>query len=171
MSVAAARDERVGGLAFMNTWYWKFDWLGPKIFSKVMSSKPLQRRILEQNFFVERLVPAGTTRKLSEAEMDHYRGVQSTPDARKGVAVFPHQILDAGPWLAELASSAPRKLAGKPAVLIWAMKDRAFGSKKFIARWQSDFPGADLTVLPRANHFIQEDAPEEIVNAVGRKFG
>jgi haloalkane dehalogenase len=171
MSVATERAERVSGLAFMNTWYWTVDSLGPKIFSRVMSSGPMQRRILERNFFVERLIPAGTSRDLSEEEMQHYRAVQPNPEARRGVAVFPRQILDAGPWLGQLAASAPQKLAGKPIVLVWGMKDRAFGSKGFVARWQSDFPDAELTVLPKANHFIQEDAPQEIVAAVQRKFG
>jgi haloalkane dehalogenase len=171
MSVAADRAERVSGLAFMNTWYWTVDTLGGKIFSRVLSSGPMQRRILEKNFFVERVIPSGTTRKLSEAEMDHYRGVQPSPEARQGVAVFPRQILDAGPWLGELAASVPEKLGGKPTVLVWAMKDRALGSKKFIERWQSDFSNAELTVLPKANHYIQEDAPQEIAAAVGKGFG
>jgi haloalkane dehalogenase len=171
MSVAADRAERVSGLAFMNTWYWTVDTLGGKMFSRVLSSRPMQRRILEKNFFVERLIPSGTTRKLSEAEMDHYRGVQPSPEARQGVAVFPRQILDAGPWLGELAASAPQKLGGKPMQLVWGMKDRAFGSKKFIERWQSDFPGAELRTLPDANHFIQEDAPTEIAAAVTERFG
>jgi haloalkane dehalogenase len=44
---------------------------------------PMQRRILEKNFFVERLIPSGTSRELSEEEMDQYRGVQPTPEAAR----------------------------------------------------------------------------------------
>ena len=171
MSVASERAERVAGLAFMNTWYWQVDTLAPKIFSRVMSSGPMQRRILEKNFFVERLMPSGTTRDLSNEEMEHYRAVQPTPEARKGVAVFPRQILDAGPWLAQLAADAPQRLGDKPMQLVWAMKDRAFGSTKFVERWQSDFPQARVRTLPRANHYIQEDAPSEIAEAVTERFG
>ena len=36
---------------------------------------------------------------------------------------------------------------------------------------RSDFPNAELRTLPDANHFIQEDAPEEIASAVTAKFG
>ncbi len=171
ISVAAGRPERIAGLVFMNTWYWPADRFAMKAFSRVMSSGPLQRRILEKNFFVERLIPSGTSRDLSEEEMDQYRGVQPTPEARQGVAVFPRQILAATPWLGELATSAPRALGDKPMQLIWGMRDRAFGSKKVVARWQSDFPDAELLTLPDANHFIQEDATEEIAAAVTRKFG
>src|SRR3989442_1138438 len=56
----------------------------------------------------------------------------------------------------------------KPMELVWAMKDPAFGSQAIIARWQRDFPSANLTRVPEANHYIQEDAPEAIAAAVDR---
>ena len=142
-----------------------------KLFSRVMSSGPMQRRILEKNFFVERLIPSGTSRDLSVEEMDHYRGAQPTPEARRGVAVFPRQILAATPWLGELEQSVPRTLGEKPTMLIWGTRDRAFGGRSFIEHWRSDFPGAELHTLPGANHFVQEDAPDEIAAAVRRRFG
>jgi len=100
LSVAADRAERVAGLVCMNTWYWAADRFAMKAFARVMSSGPMQRRILEKNMFVERFVPAGTSRDLSVEEMEHYRAVQPSPAARVGVAAFPRQILGAGPWLA-----------------------------------------------------------------------
>jgi haloalkane dehalogenase len=66
-----------------------------KIFSKVMGSRTMQRAILQRNFFVERLIPAGTATSLSEAVMAHYRGVQPSPEARTGVARMPKEILAA----------------------------------------------------------------------------
>ena len=61
--------------------------------------------------------------------------------------------------LERLAKDAPRALGDKPMELVWAMKDPAFGSPAVIARWQRDFPSANLTRVPEANHYIQEDAP------------
>jgi haloalkane dehalogenase len=171
LGAASERAERVAGVVAMNTWYWPADRVMMKVFSRVMSSRPFQRRILERNFFVERLIPAGTSAELREEEMEHYRGVQPNPEARKGVAVFPRQILDAGPFLGRLASEVPERLGDKPTVLIWGMRDRAFGSQTAIDHWKSDFPHAELLTLPGANHFIQEDAPQEIAAAVRRRFG
>jgi haloalkane dehalogenase len=171
LRVAADRSDRVSGLACMNTWYWPADRFAMKAFGFVMSSRPMQRRILEKNFFVERAIPGGTRRTLSEREMEHYRAVQPSPEARVGVAVFPRQIRAAGPWLAELVRDVPQTLAGKPTTLVWAMRDPAFGSKKVISRWRSDFPGAKLRTLPDAGHFVQEDAPDEIASAVRSEFG
>jgi haloalkane dehalogenase len=171
LSLALERSNRVAGLVFMNTWYWPAKGFSMKAFARVMSSGPMQRRILERNFFVERLIPAGTTRSLSDQEMDHYRAVQPSAEARVGVAAFPRQILGAGPWLGELARRAPAALTGKPIQLVWGRRDRAFGARKFIERWRSDFPEAQVEELAGASHYIQEDAPAEIADAVGRRFG
>lgn len=51
------------------------------------------------------------------------------------------------------------------------MKDPLFGKQRVIERWQHDFPAAELVTLPSANHFIQEDGPNEIADAVISKFG
>ena len=173
ISVAADRADRLAGGVFMNTWYWPADRFAfaMKAFSRVMSSGPMQRRILDRNFFVERFIPAGTSRDLSEEEMDHYRGVQPNARARQGVAVFPRQILAASPWLGELAQKAPHALRGKPTLLIWGRRDRAFGPRKITDRWRSDFPDSELIELPDANHYIQEDAPDEIATSTRRSFG
>jgi haloalkane dehalogenase len=87
------------------------------------------------------------------------------------VAEFPRQILASGAWLERLASQAPQALRDKPVLLVWGMKDLAFGSRKVIGRWQRYFPGAEVVVLADANHFIQEDAPDQIADAVAKKFG
>ena len=88
LSVASAAAERVDGLVLGNTWFWPPD-RSMRTFSRVMSSGPMQRAILRRNFFVERIIPTGTERTLTDEEMDHYRGVQPTAAARVGVAEFP----------------------------------------------------------------------------------
>jgi len=85
MTVAAERPERVSGVVLGNTWFWPATAYF-RIFSRAMGSRLMQRKILEDNFFVEKLVPRSTARKLSEREMDHYRKAQPTPQARRGVA-------------------------------------------------------------------------------------
>jgi haloalkane dehalogenase len=170
MSVATRRAERVAGLVFMNTWFWRTDRLAMTLFSRVMSSRPLQRRILERNLFVERLMPRSVTHPLEAEVLEHYRRAQPTPAARWGVAEFPRQILASGAWLERLASQAPRALGDKPVLLVWGMKDPGFGSRKVIARWRRSFPAAEVVVLADANHYIQEDAPDQIADAVVKTF-
>lgn len=171
MSVAAADPDRIIGLVAGNTWCWPTDRVANRAFSRVMSSPPLRWAILRRNFFVERLIPAGTARKLTREEMDHYRCVQPSPELRQGVAEFPRQLIAAGPWLAGVREQVTTRLSGKPLLLVWGMRDVAFPPGAFVPRWRAMFPDATLVELRRAKHFIQEDAPEEIARAIAQRFG
>ncbi|MFX0577195.1 haloalkane dehalogenase [Nocardia nepalensis] len=171
MAVDTLRADRVRGVVLGNTWFWPADEPRAKIFSKVMSTRYMQRQILEKNFFVEKLVPRGTSRTLSAAEMDHYRAVQPSAAARAGVAEMPKQILAARPLLERLAHDVPTTLGAKPALLVWGAKDFAFPLRRNLPRMQATFPDHVTVELPTANHYIQEDAPDEIAQAITRRFG
>jgi len=171
MAVNVDRADRVRGIVLGNTWFWPADTLTTKIFSVVMGSPPMQYAILHRNFFVERLIPAGTQHRPSATVMEHYRAVQPSPEARKGVAEMPKQILAARPLLARLAEEVPAKLGTKPALLVWGMKDFAFRPGPTIPRMRAAFPDHVLVELPDAKHFIQEDAPESIAAAIVERFG
>jgi haloalkane dehalogenase len=161
---------RVRGVVLGNTWFWPTDVLTTKIFSKVMSSPPMQRAILQRNFFVERMIPLGTERRPSDAVMAHYRAVQPSPAARLGVAEMPKQLLAARPFLGRLAREVPAKLGAKPALFIWGMKDFAFRPGPSIPTMRATFPDHVLVELPNAKHFIQEDAPAQIAAAIIERF-
>lgn len=171
MAVDVARADRVRGIVLGNTWFWPANTLRMKLFSTVMSSPLMQNAIVNRNFFVERLIPTGTTRTLTQTEMKHYRGVQPTPQARHGVAELPRQILAARPLLARLAHDVPTILGEKPALFVWGMKDFAFPPAQNLPRMQGAFPNHVVIELPDANHFIQEDAPHQIAAAIIDRFG
>jgi haloalkane dehalogenase len=171
MAVAVPRADRVRGIILGNTWFWPTDALTTKIFSRVMSTAPMQRAILQRNFFVERLIPPATAKRLSAPVMAHYRGVQPNPDARVGVAEMPRQLLAARPLLERLAADVPAKLGAKPALFVWGMKDFAFKPGPSLPRMRAAFPDHVLVELPDAKHFIQEDAPDEIAAAIIERFG
>ncbi len=171
MAVDSTRADRVRGIALGNTWFWPADNLRIKLFSKVMSSSPMQSAILNRNFFVERLIPTGTARTLSPLEMNHYRAVQPSPEARRGVAELPKQILAAEPLLSRLAREVPATLGAKPALFVWGMKDFAFKPAQMLPRMRATFADHLLVELPTAKHFIQEDEPERIAEAIAGRFG
>ncbi|MCH9729899.1 MAG: haloalkane dehalogenase [Actinomycetia bacterium] len=171
LAVATARSARVSGIVLGNTWFWPADTPRMKLFSKAMSSRPMQNAILKRNFFVERLIPVGTTRTLTPLEMTHYRAVQPSPEARKGVAELPKQILAARPLLERLARDVPATLGDKPALFVWGMKDFAFKAAQILPRMQATFPDNVVVELPGASHFIQEDAPDQIAAAIIDRFG
>ncbi len=167
MTVALERASRVAGLVFANTWYWPAQ--GSLVtFSIVMSSPPLQWLILNRNSFVNFIMPRSVATPMEALVFKTYQDAQPSPEMRRGVAEFPRQIRSARPMLERLAAEAPKAFADTPMELVWGMKDPAFGSPAVIARWQRDFPQANLKRLENANHYIQEDAPDEIAAAVQR---
>ena len=171
MAVASARADRVRGVVLGNTWFWPSEDWRTKTFSKVMSSRLMQHEILQRNFFVERMIPAGTARRPGDDVMNHYRGVQPSPDARRGVARMPKDILAARPLLERLARGVPATLGAKPALFVWGMRDFAFPPGPNLPRMRSAFPDHVVVELAGAKHFIQEDEPVRIAEAIVARFG
>ena len=169
-AVAAADPDRVAGLVLGNTWFWPPD-RSMRTFSRIMSSPPLQWAIRRRNFFVERIIPSGTVRRLGDEEMEHYRAVQPTPEARVGVAELPRQIVAAAPWLEQLESAMPQKLGDRRVLIVWPMKDVAFPARRVLPRVRAAFSDAVVVELPEARHYFQEDAPDEVAGAIRDRFG
>ena len=69
------------------------------------------------------------------------------------------------------ASAVARALGDKPVLLVWGMKDFGFPAKKTIPRIRRTFRDLSLAELPSANLFIQEDAAEDISEAIEKRFG
>ncbi len=127
-TVATRRADRVLGVVLGNTWFWPAT-ASFRLFSRVMGSRFMQRKILEENFFVERIMPQASAKRLSEEEREHYRRVQPTPEVRRGIAEMPKQIIDATPLLERLSREVAAKLGSKPTLITWGMKDPAFRPK------------------------------------------
>jgi haloalkane dehalogenase len=96
--------------------------------------------------------------------MDAYRGPFPTPESRRPVHVFPREILKSRPFLAEIERGLPA-LRDRPALVVWPTRDVAFRDPER-RRWEEILPNHRTTTLEGAGHYIQEDAPEEIVAAI-----
>ena len=168
MSYAVNNPERIAGLVILNTWAWE-PWLGGRFFSAAMSGMIGRHYILKKNFFAKKIVPTGIVKEehKSETVLNAYTDQFPDPDARVPTLIFPWAIRNCGPWLKSLDAGLAR-LAGKPVELVWAMKDPAFGKEMYIDRWLQAFPDAGVTRLPEASHYLQEDEPEVIAEAIRR---
>jgi haloalkane dehalogenase len=170
MAIAVGAPERIRGLVFGNTWFWPAEG-SLRSFSIVMSSPPMQWLIRERNFFVEFIIPRAAARPLPPPVMDQYRRAQPNAAARVGVAEFPRQIRKARTFLAGLEERAPQRLADRPMLLPWGLRDPAFGQRTVIDRWRRAFPSAEVMELAGASHYLWEDEPAAISEAITRKFG
>jgi haloalkane dehalogenase len=77
---------------------------------------------------------------------------------------MPREILAARDLLTEVEQGLER-VADKPALIVWGDKDQAFREPQRL-RWERTFPNHRTVILRGASHYIQEDAPDEIVAAI-----
>jgi haloalkane dehalogenase len=164
-AVATRHPERFAAFVIGNTWAWPKSDFGTQVFSRVLGGPLGRYLILKRNFFVERIIPGGVRRgKLGPEVMDAYRGPFPTPESRLPIHVFPGEILRSRPFLAQIAHGLPG-LRDRPALITWPTKDVAFREAER-RRWQEIFPQHEIVLLEGAGHYMQEDAPAEIVAAV-----
>lgn len=168
LSVATSNPDKVLGLVISNTWAWKAE---GKLegFSMQMSSKEMEHKILEENFFVTGIMRGSINKKSSsnKAIMDAYEMPFPTKESRIGTAVFPQQIILATDWLVDLESKL-NTLKDKQVEFIFGLKDVAVASQDIQDKWRSIFPNAPVQLLADAGHFTQEDSPESFVFSLRR---
>jgi haloalkane dehalogenase len=173
---AARRPRRVLGLAFME-FIRPFDrWddfhqrpQARELFKALRMPGAGEKLVLEDNVFVEKILPASVLRPLSGEEMEAYRVPFPTPQSRKPVLRLPRELpIEGQP--ADVAaisehdhcalrlSSYPKLLfAGDPGALISAQAAKEFAAGLKNCRFIDLGPGA---------HYLQEDHPDTIGTAI-----
>ena len=167
LSYAVAHPENVARIIIMNTWAWPVNRDPYYIaFSGIMGG-PIGRMLIRRyNFFARSIMRQafGDKRKLSATAHEHYLRALATPDERTGCFVFPKQIIESTPWLGQLWRNIST-LNGKPKLIVWGMKDIAFREKE-LKQWERTFSEAWTVRLSSVGHFVQEEAPDELAEAV-----
>ena len=168
LSVAVEDPDRIAGLVIGNTWCWPPD-TRAKVFSCLLGG-PLGRFLhLRRNFFAKRIVPSGIARpeRKPPEVLKAYTDPFPTPASRMGTYVFPGAIRQESTWLGSIEERL-HVLGEKPVEMVWAMKDKAFGSEKYIDHWKGHFPDAPVERVADASHYLQEDCPENVAAAIRR---
>lgn len=121
------------------------------------------RAIVEQNYLVNRLLPNGVLRKLSEEEMTHYRAPFATTESRKPLWQYIQDLplgKTKGP-VADLMKNCSKWLqkATQPKLMLYAVP--GFITTMDTVRWAKEHL-SDLTVVEMqdALHFAQETIPD-----------
>lgn len=130
------------------------------------------RLVLEENFFVETVLPKSILRTLSDDEMETYRAPFRTPESRLPTLVWPRElpiegepadvveIVEAyGAWLAR--SDIPKLFvnADPGAIVVGRAREAC-------RRWPNQ---TEVTVS--GIHFVQEDSADEIAAAITEFLG
>lgn len=165
MRVALDELPRIRSLVMGNTWYWPTQALHLRAFSWLMSTGYMQGLIHRKNLFVERIIPLGVKHTLAPEVLEHYRGPFPTVDSRAGVAELVRQLTLSSNWLGEIEMEVREKLAEVPLLLTWGIEDLAY-TPAFMDTFMRDFRRTRVVRLG-ARHYIQEDTPGELSQAIG----
>ncbi len=165
LSYAIRHPEKVKSVVITNTFLWsvKNDWYYQG-FSKFMGG-PLGRWLIRnKNFFAQSVMTTayGDKAKLTPKIHSHY--LNTHPEERKGHWVFPGQIIGASAWLAALWEGRAA-LNGKVKLIAWGGKDIAFREKE-LQTWVAAFPTARVIRFPESGHYLPEENPAELAEAI-----
>ena len=169
---ARIHPDLVRGIAYMEALVLPVQWsewpeAARGIFQGFRSKKG-EDLVLSRNLFVEAVLPNSIIRKLTDEEMDHYRAPFSTPDDRQPTLNWPRQIpidgepvemvelvTEYGRWLEQSVTLPKLFINAEPGSILVGRQ------REYCRTW----PHQKEVTVP-GKHFIQEDSPSEIGQAI-----
>ncbi len=164
--------DRVKGIAYMEAIVAPVSWsdwpeAAQGIFRGFRSDKG-EDLVINRNMFVEAVLPSSVLRGLTPEEMAHYRAPFVEPEDRRPTLTWPRQIpIDGEPadvhaivdsysnWLAESNDLPKLFVNAKPGSILRGRP------REFCRTWPNQ---TEVTVA--GSHFVQEDSPKEIGQAI-----
>lgn len=134
---------------------------------RAMRSDKGEAMILDQNFFIETVLPKSVIRPLSQQEMETYRAPFAEPRSRLPTLIFPRELPIAGepPEMVALVEEYGRFLAESPIPKLFINAEPGAlltgRSRDFCRTWPNQ---TEVTV--KGIHYVQEDSPHEIGEAL-----
>ncbi len=167
LAAGGRRPDRVAGLVLGNTWAWPMAGYRPLAYAWALGIGGVPGRFAVEhgNLFVEGALLLGFGRRPDAAVREHYRRPFPTAASRKPTWMFAREVTGASSFLEHQAAAGLRALRDRPALLPWGDRDLVFRASDR-DRLAAALPRATVHPLRGAGHFIQEDAPDEIVAAV-----
>ena len=163
--------DRVAGIAYMEAIVRPVTWdewpeVAVDIF-RAFRSDAGEEMVIDNNLFVEAVLPASILRDLTQEEHDEYRRPFLEPEHRRPTLTWPREIpLDGEPAdVVEIVQSYAEWLptSGIPKLFVNAEPGAILTGpqREFARTWDNQ---TEVTVA--GNHFIQEDSPDEIGRAI-----
>lgn len=165
------RRERLARLVIMNTWAWELPSFLPPFLREFRNEGLGEILILGGNLFVESIPSAMAHREPNPVMMEAYRAPFPDYWSRAGMLAFHREIpLTERDRSAPLMASIHEGLSSfedVPVLLVWGMRDPVF-QPVFLDQWRELYPRAETTELANASHFVVEDDPGAVTEAIER---
>jgi haloalkane dehalogenase len=163
--------DRVGGIVYMEALVRPFTWddfpePAHEIF-KGFRSPAGEDLVIAKNLFIEQMLPWITVRDLSEVEMDEYRRPFVEPEHRRPMLTWPREVpFDGEPAdVFEIVAAYADWLPTSPFPKLFVNADPGSilvgAQREFCRSWSNQ-----IEVTVPGLHFIQEDHPHEIGEAI-----
>jgi haloalkane dehalogenase len=144
---------------------------GEALFRTLRDPKEGRRLLIDENIFIEQVLPSGVQRRFSKTEMTAYRAPFRRPEEREPIWRWVQEIpIEGSPqdihqivgdnWATLRQSSVPKLLMyGTPGAIIGA---------DHVAWCQAQLTHLTTIDVGPGLHFLQEDQPQRIADALSR---
>jgi haloalkane dehalogenase len=172
---ARRHADRVAAVALMETIVKPTSWgefpeAAREIFQGFRTPGTGEQLVLEQNMFVQAVLPASMLHQLTAEEMEAYRDPFREPAHRLPTLAWPRELpIDGEPAdVVELVNSYGRWLASSEDVpkLLLTFDPGAIMSEPVVRWCRENIAALEIAKAGRGIHFVQEDEPEAIASIV-----
>ncbi|MGV9779086.1 haloalkane dehalogenase [Streptosporangium sp. NPDC003464] len=168
---AARHPERVKAIAYMEAIVQPRLWSdfppGRDELFRALRSDRGEHLVMEENFFVETVLPKSVMRTLTDEEMAAYRAPFQTPASRLPTLMLARELpIDGTPGdVAEIVEQYGRHLSQSPVPKLLVAAEPGALLVGRAAEYARSWPN-QREVTVKGSHYIQEDSPVEIGTAL-----
>jgi haloalkane dehalogenase len=164
---ARRHHRRVRAIAYMEAIVRPRRWTdfpdGRDALFRAIRSAEGERLVLDENFFVETVLPKSVLRTLGDEEMDAYRAPFPTRDSRLPTLVFPRELpIEGTPEsVTKIVETYGAWLAGSPLPKLLVSAEPGAMLTGRALRFARTWPNQHEVTVPGI-HYLQEDSPHQI---------
>lgn len=174
LDYARKNQDNVRKIAMMEAVTRPMSWNEADIVTKTLFQKFREEEegyelIVEENYFVEKLLPMMSGRKLSKLEMDRYREPFLQKSERKPVRVWPQEIpINETPWQnhMDVAENYEYLKNSDVSVLFIHADPGIIYSEDFVVTLKKDIPRATFASIGEGLHYLQETQPKKLSSII-----